>query len=184
MSTLRIIDRMVYENKDESLKPVFDILAKTDNIPTKEKGFVTFMQQTCHADEETGKKLYMEMQEWRKKEAAEVRNYRHHRVGFMCHFIPVEGSFLRDEEGSQEGGSATKNTADEGGKEVGRSAATEGEEGHTGEEKRGESPTRNNSQQIREAGCKADPTEYGCGCLVIFSAIELQTERCASQSSD
>ena len=48
---------MVYENKDESLKPVFDILAKTDNIPTKEKGFVTFMQQTCHADEETGKKL-------------------------------------------------------------------------------------------------------------------------------
>ena len=118
---------MVYENKDESLKPVFDILAKTDNIPTKEKGFVTFMQQTCHADEETGKKLYMEMQEWRKKEAAEVRNYRHHRVGFMCHFIPVEGSFLRDEEGSQEGGSATKNTADEGGKEVGRSAATEGD---------------------------------------------------------
>ena len=149
-----------------------------------EKGFVTFMQQTCHADEETGKKLYREMQEWRKKEAAEVRNYRHHRVGFMCHFIPVEGSFRRDEEGSQEGGSATKNTADEGGKEVGRSAATEGEEGHTGEEKRGESPTRNNSQQIREAGCKADPTEYGCGCLVIFSAIELQTERCASQSSD
>ena len=73
---------MVYENKDESLKPVFDILAKTDNIPTKEKGFVTFMQQTCHADEETGKKLYKEMQEWRKKEAAEVRNYRHHRVGF------------------------------------------------------------------------------------------------------
>ena len=79
VSTLRIIDRMVYENKDESLKPVFDILAKTDNIPTKEKGFVTFMQQTCHADEETGKKLYREMQEWRKKEAAEVRNYRHHR---------------------------------------------------------------------------------------------------------
>ena len=113
---------MVYENKDESLKPIFDILSKTDNIPTKEKGFVTFMQQTCHADEETGKKLYKEMLEWKKKEAAEVRNYRHHRVILNGRLIPVEGGVFCAEEGSQEGGSATENATDEGGKALGRNA--------------------------------------------------------------
>lgn len=77
---LRIIDRMAYENKDEEMNPIFEQICKLDTIPTKEAGFVKNISEFCHTSTETAKKLFDEMQQWKKKQIQECRNYRHDRV--------------------------------------------------------------------------------------------------------
>ena len=80
------IDRMAFENKDEELKPVFDQLCKLDTVPTKEAGFVKNISEFCHISTETAKKLFDEMQQWKRKQILACRNYRHDRVRFVSCF--------------------------------------------------------------------------------------------------
>ena len=83
---MRIIDRMAFENRDEELKPVFDQLCKLDTVPTKEAGFVKNISEFCHISTETAKKLFDEMQQWKRKQILACRNYRHDRVRFVSCF--------------------------------------------------------------------------------------------------
>ena len=68
---------MIYENKDKELQPVYETLGKLDTIPTKEKGFITYISQFCHVSEDIAKRLYNIMQYWKKRQVQESRDHRH-----------------------------------------------------------------------------------------------------------
>ena len=78
---------MIYENKDKDLQPVYETLSKLDTIPTKEKGFITYISQFCHVSEDIAKRLYNIMQYWKKRQVQESRDHRHAVIAPTCHLL-------------------------------------------------------------------------------------------------
>ena len=55
---LLLIDRAAAENKDASLKEMFNKLCSVDCIPQKKNGFVSYTMSLCKTDQDTAEKLW------------------------------------------------------------------------------------------------------------------------------
>ena len=55
---LLLIDRAAAENKDASLKEMFNKLCSVDCIPQKKNGFVSYTMSLCKTDHDTAEKLW------------------------------------------------------------------------------------------------------------------------------
>ena len=58
MDMLLLIDRAAAENKDASLKEMFNKLCSVDCIPQKKNGFVSYTMSLCKTDHDTAEKLW------------------------------------------------------------------------------------------------------------------------------
>lgn len=77
---LRILDRMIYEHREDENKAVYERLRTLASIPRKEKPFITHVSGFCHISEEEAGKIWNEIAEWEKEILKEKRAYRKDRV--------------------------------------------------------------------------------------------------------
>ena len=77
---LRILDRMIYEHREDENKAVYERLRTLASIPRKEKPFITHVSGFCRISEEEAGKIWNEIAEWEKEILKEKRAYRKDRV--------------------------------------------------------------------------------------------------------
>lgn len=75
-----MIDRIVYNHRNDENQDVFNRLAKSENIPRKEKSFIQHIAAYCHTTGEQAKELWDEMQNLEQELLMDKRNYRTDRV--------------------------------------------------------------------------------------------------------
>ena len=55
---LLLIDRAAAENKDDSLKEIYNKLCSVDCIPQKKNGFVSYTTSLCKTDKATAERVW------------------------------------------------------------------------------------------------------------------------------
>ena len=77
-----MIDRIIYNHRNDENQDVFKRLASTENIPRKEKSFIGHISGFCHTTEEVAQELWDEFSNLEQELLYEKRNYRTNRVLF------------------------------------------------------------------------------------------------------
>lgn len=75
-----MIDRMVYNHRNDEDSSFCDRLALLENIPRKEKKFVSYVAEFCHISEEKSKELWDEMENLEQELLMDKRSYRTDKV--------------------------------------------------------------------------------------------------------
>lgn len=83
---LRIVDRMAFENKDESKNDLYKHLCELDTIPKKKDGFINHIAEYCSISKEVAESLWTDLQRLEHLQVQEKRNYRLHRVS-ICYSL-------------------------------------------------------------------------------------------------
>lgn len=75
-----MIDRLVYNHRNDENQDIFKRLASTENIPRKEKSFVGHISTICHITQEIAQELWYEFSNLEQELLMDKRNYRTDRV--------------------------------------------------------------------------------------------------------
>ena len=80
-----MIDRIIYNHKNDENQDAFKKLASTENIPRKEKSFVAHIAAFCHIPENQAQELWDELSSLEYELLMDKRNHRTDKVNtYTC----------------------------------------------------------------------------------------------------